>query len=95
MTNENLEQKVGLMERFRSVAGKGIGAYVLASALALGGAALGGCEGDDDNTESCTPVHYEDGYFNCGSQESCYCSKPKGASNDDCSCSCVHVDKTY
>lgn len=52
MQKDNLEHKIGLMDKFRGIARKTIGAYALT--LALGGIALGGCEteGDDDGSYS-------------------------------------------
>ncbi|MBI4453939.1 hypothetical protein HY636_04825 [Candidatus Woesearchaeota archaeon] len=59
MQKENLEQKISLMDKFRGLARKTIGAYALT--LALGGA-LGGCEteeGDNgDYSSSSTGCSY-------------------------------------
>lgn len=48
MTKQNLEQKIGVMEKFRSVAGRTVGIYSLALALGVG---MGGCE--EENKTVC------------------------------------------
>ncbi|MEK6846014.1 MAG: hypothetical protein AABY26_04600 [Nanoarchaeota archaeon] len=99
MTNENLEQKVSLMDELRGIARRTVGIYALA--LALGGVVLGGCEADkkSDGFESCyLPLGsernncYTSGTINnpkvCNTSEKCECSKLVSASDDDCYCSC-------
>lgn len=52
MQKENLEQKIGLMETFRRIAGRKVGVYAIASILTLGGIVFGGCELDEGDNGS-------------------------------------------
>lgn len=95
MIKQNLEQKVGLMEKLRGVAGKTVGVYALT--LAFGGL-LGGCEDEGDggsgnSSSGCTHnVGGRAGYAEsgCGSGSTCECDYHETRGGGTVySCSCV------
>jgi hypothetical protein len=76
MKNENLEQKVGLMDKFRGFARKTVGAYALT--LALGG--MYGCEdengdgGSSSGSSGCSHnVGGKGGYAESGCSSGYHC----------------------
>ena len=74
MQTKNLEQKIGLMDKFRSVARRTVGAYALVSALAFWG--IAGCDkeknGEEDNSykSDASGSNYSNNNNNSGSNYS-------------------------